>query len=107
MKSGRILAIASVLAVSCSGGESDEPSAKVETALKAAAGAEELYSTLHGDYTDSVEELAAAAGSEFPEGVELQVTLEETASYCIQASEGGSGVWHLSRDLPVIGDGGC
>jgi hypothetical protein len=107
VKSVRTMAIAFVLAISCSGGDDSEPPARVKAALEAATGAEEVYTTLHGTYTDNVDELAATADTEFPEGVDLQITLEGDASYCIQASEGDSGVWHLTRELPVIADGGC
>jgi hypothetical protein len=101
------MALAFALAISCSGGGDAEPSAEVEAALETALGAEELYTTLHGTYTDSVDELAATADAAFPEGVEVQVTLEGGGSYCIQASDDDSGVWHLSRELPVVADGGC
>ena len=101
------MAIVFVFAISCSGGDDSEPPAEVKAALEQALGAEEVYVTLHGTPTDNVDELATTADIEFPEGVDLQVALEGEASYCIQASEGDSGVWHLSRELPVIADGGC
>ncbi|MGH2729864.1 MAG: hypothetical protein ACRDJI_04565 [Actinomycetota bacterium] len=107
MKSVRTIALAFALAISCSGGDDAEPSARVDAALKTAAGAEELHTTLHGTYTGSVDELAATADAPFPEGVELQVMLEGDTSYCIQASDDDSGVWHLTRELPVVADGGC
>jgi hypothetical protein len=102
------LVIAIALAASCCGGDDGgEPPARVGAALKTAAGAQELYSTLHGSFTSNVDELAATANTQFPEGVHLEVTLQGTAGYCIQASEEDSGLWHLSRELPVVSDGGC
>lgn len=108
MKPARGLVIAIALATSCGGGDDGgEPPARVEAALKTAAGAQELYSTLHGDFTSNVEELAATANAQFPEGVQLEVSLQGSSGYCIQASEEDSGLWHLSRELAVVSDGGC
>lgn len=119
MKPARVLVIAIALATSCGGGDDGggaastpsptptEPSARVEAALKIAAGAQELYSTLHGDFTSDIDELVATANTQFPEGVQVEVTLQGTSGYCIQASEEDSGLWHLSRELPVVSDGGC
>lgn len=108
MKPARILVIAVAVAVSCGGSDDGgEPPARVDAALRTAAGAQEVYSTLYGNFTSDVGELAATADFQFPEGVQLEVTLQGTAGYCIQASEEDSGLWHLSRELPDVSEGGC
>lgn len=89
----------------CSSGDSGEPPAAVKATLEKAAGAEELYSTLYGSFTDDTAALASAGDFAVPEGVQLSATLTGDG-YCVEADD-GSGPWHLARNLPVAAEGPC
>jgi hypothetical protein len=88
------------------GEEVDEGLEALETVVKDAATAQEVYLTSNASYADSVEDLEAE-GLQVPEGITVEITLTGNDGYCVQASDDSGSVFHYDSSVGQPEQGEC